>query len=119
MRLDKNGVIISDDDDVVVNRTEPKLDECRSLLLHIVKQAVDDYESFKMKTKEEHQEIWRSANSFIFDDDHYIKWGDKEINLDQICDLLGLNIDWVRNRISQRLELKLTKDGVLIPARKF
>lgn len=119
MRLDKNGIIISDDDDVKVNRTDPQLDECKSLLLHVVKQAVDDYQSFKNKTREDHQEIWMTASGFIFDDDYYINWGEQQINLDQICDVLGLEVNWVRNKISQQLEVKLKNDGLVAPMRKF
>lgn len=119
MRLDKNGVIISDDDDVKVNRTEPKLDECKSLLLHVVKQAVDDYQSYKDKTRDDHREIWVTASGFIFDDDYYINWGDRQLNLEQICDFIGLEVSWVRNKISQQLEVKLKSDGLVAPARRF
>lgn len=118
MRLDKDGIIVSDDDDVKVNRTEPQLDECRSLLLHVVKQAVDDFRSFKDKIREDHREIWLTASGFIFSDEYYIHWGDQELNLDQICDLLGLEVGWVRNRINQQTEVKLKSDGVVVPVRK-
>jgi hypothetical protein len=117
VHLDKNGVIILDEDDVKVNRTEPKLDECKTLLLHVIKQAVDDYQSFKDKTREDHKEIWLTASGFIFNDDYYIHWGDKEINLEQICDLLSLEVNWVRSRISQQLEVKLKNDGVVVAKR--
>lgn len=119
MRLDKHGIIISDDYDVKVNRTEPKLDECKTLLLHVIKQAVDDYRAFKDKTREDHQEIWVTASGFIFDDNYYIDWGDQQLNLDQICDFVGLEVNWVRNRISQQLEVKLKNDGLVAPVRKF
>lgn len=118
MRLDKNGVIITDDDDVQVNRTEPKLDECKALLLHVIKQAVDDYQSFQNKTRDDHKEIWTTASGFIFDNEYYIQWGEQEINLEFICELINLEIDWVRNRISQQLEVKLKPDGIVTTTKR-
>jgi hypothetical protein len=110
--LSKDGIVVSEDYNVTVNRTTPKLDESKALLLHVIKQAVDDYQIFKNKTREDHKEIWESARRFIFDDDYYIDWGDVQLNLEQICELIHLEVEWVRNKISQQLEVKL-KDGVI------
>lgn len=114
LKLDQ-GVVISEEDNVEVKRTEPFFDECKSLLLHVVKQAVDDYTSYRYKTREDHQEIWLTASGFLFDSDHYIQWGDTEMNLEQICDVLSLEVEWVRGRIAQQIEVKMKPDGVLAP----
>jgi hypothetical protein len=114
MRLGaSDGVVITDDFDVDVNRTTPQLDECKNVLLHVIKQAVDDYENLKHSAKSEHIEIWESANQFLFDDDYFINWGDKEINLEQICDFIGLDVDWVRKRMKKRFGIELETDGVV------
>lgn len=114
MKLD-HGVVVPEEDNVEVKRTEPFFDECKSLLLHVVKQAVDDYQSYRFKTREDHQEIWISASGFLFDNDHYIQWGEQEMNLEQICDVLSLEVSWVRSRIAQQIEVKMKPDGVLAP----
>lgn len=108
-----DGVIIPDDFDVQVNRLTPEVDECRNLFLHLIKQAVDDYESYRYSTKDEHMEIWNSANEFLFDDNYYINWGEMEINLEQICDFLGIELVWVRKRIKARFGIELHPDGIV------
>lgn len=123
MKLNKDGLIIPDEN-LVVNRTLPEIDECRNILLHVVKQAIDDVQDYRFKTKLEHVEIYQSAHSFLFDDDYFIDWGDNEdgsfteLNLEQICELLNLDIDWIRQKISEQIEVELKKDGVVAIKRK-
>jgi hypothetical protein len=118
MRLDKNGVILSDDEDVEVDRTEPQLDECKMILLHLVRQAIDDYQLFVGKTKPEHQEIFLSASGFLFDADYLIQWGDIELSLEQICDVINLDLEWVRSKITHQIGVKLKQpEGIVKPIR--
>ena len=118
VKLNKDGFILSEDDDVFVNRTTPELDECRNILLQVIKQAMDDIHSFKDKIKPEQVEIFQSAYSFLFDDEHYIQWGDIELNLEQICEIINLDIDWIRQKLSHQIEVELKKDGVVAPKRR-
>lgn len=118
MRLSNDGIIISDEDDVEVNRVDPKLDECRTLLLYVVKQAIDDYQTFQDRTREDHKELWLTSSGFLFDDDYHIQWGELILNFDQICDLLGLEVDWVRHKIHAQIEVELNVDGVVTTRNK-
>lgn len=118
IKLNKDGFILSEDDDVIVNRTTPELDECRNILLQVIKQAMDDIQAFKDKTKPEQVEIYQTAYLFLFDDDYFIKWGDIELNLEQICEIINLDIDWIRQKLSQQIEVELKKDGVVAPKRR-
>jgi hypothetical protein len=111
--------ILLDEEEVEVNRTPPHLDECKNLLLHVIKQAVDDYQLFRNKTREDHREIWISASGLLFNDDHYIHWGGQELNLEQICEILSLDINWVRNRVLEQVEVKLGADGTVSTTRRF
>lgn len=113
MRLGKDGIIITDDFDVELQRISPEIDECKTILLHVVKQAVDDYQAFKNSERPEHIEIWESANTFLFSDDHYIDWGDRQFNLEEICEFMGLEIHWVRRRIQRQLGIEIKPDGVM------
>lgn len=118
MRFEQ-GIILIDEDDVRVNRTPPHLDECKNLLLHVIKQAVDDYQLFRNKTREDHREIWATASGLLFNDDHYIEWGGIELNLEQICEILSLDIHWVRTKVLEQVEVKLQADGTLTTGNKL
>ncbi len=115
MRLKKDGTVLSDEEDVEVNRTEPQLDECKMLLLHVVKQAVDDYKFFKNKPREDHVEIFTTASGFLFSDTHFIEWGELQLNLEQICNIVELEVGWVREKICRQLGVKLEPQGTLVP----
>lgn len=117
-RFNKDGFILSEDDDVEVNRTVPEIDECRNILLQVIKQAMDDIQVYRNKTKPEHVEIYQTAHDFLFDDEYYIQWGDIELNLDQICEIISLDIDWIRQKLAQQIEVELKKDGVVAPKRR-
>jgi hypothetical protein len=118
VKLNKDGFILSEDEDVVVNRTLPELDECRNILLQVIKQAMDDIQAFKDKTKPEQVEIYQTAHDFLFDDEHYVQWGDLQLNLEQICEIINLDLDWIRQKLSQQIEIEMKKDGVVTPKRR-
>jgi hypothetical protein len=66
-------------EDIEVNQTEPDLQECKILILHMIGQAVKDYEYYRNKTEEEEIEIHKSAQNLLFNDSYKIDWGTEEV----------------------------------------
>lgn len=104
-----------DEEFCVVNRTFPAPDECNHLFLHLIRQSIEDFKQLKNKTKEEYREAFLTASGFMFDDDYYIDWGEKQINLEGICTHLNLDISWVRDKVMQQVKVKL-QQGIVIAA---
>lgn len=107
------------EDDIEVNRSLPHLDECKNILLHVVKQAIDDYQLFRNKTRDDHVEIYTTASGLLFNDEHYIEWGGIDLNLEQICEILSLDINWVRARVIEQVEVRLDRDGIIKPKHRL
>jgi hypothetical protein len=84
----------------------PDDEECKFLLLKVIEQAVRDFISFADSTEPELVEICLEARSFLFDDDYYIDWGEQELNLATIMDILDIDIEWFRSKTRQKLLLK-------------
>lgn len=98
----------------------PDLQECKLIILHVIKQAIKDYEHYREKQGgEEEQFIYETARDFLFDDDYMVQWGDTEMCLRQFCDILDIDIDWLRNKVVQKFDIKFLKDGRIVPKRKF
>jgi hypothetical protein len=102
-----------DEEFCLVDRTYPAPDECNILFLHLIRQSIEDFKQLKDKSKEEFKEAFLTASGFMFDDDYYIDWGDKKINLESICTHLNLDIEWVRRQILQQVKVKL-QQGVVV-----
>lgn len=81
----------------------PDIEECKFLLLKIIEQAVRDYVSFADSTEPELIEICQEARDFIFQDDYYIDWGERELNLQIIMDILDIDIEWFRKKTREKL----------------
>ncbi len=87
----------------------PDIEECKFLLLKVVEQAVRDYCSFADSVEPELIDICKEARDFIFDDEYFIEWGGRELNLQIIMDILDVDIDWFRKKTRHKL---LTKETI-------
>ena len=81
----------------------PNEEECKFILFKVVEQAVRDLVSLENSEEPELIERCREARDFIFDDDYYIAWGDEEFNLQIILDLLGIDLEWFRDKTRKKL----------------
>jgi len=106
-------------DPIKINRTEPDLQECKIVILHVINQAIKDYQHFREKDKLEDIEIYESAKGFLFDDEYVFAWGEEDINLRRLCDAIELDLDWLRNQVVKRFDLKFNLDGTIIPDRRY
>lgn len=88
---------------LVLKRTLPHLDECRVLLSKVVKQARTDFLNFFGSEVEVEREIYEEVVDFLFDDECYIDWGGREMNLKDILDLLGIDLIWYREKVLRDL----------------
>jgi hypothetical protein len=85
------------------------IEECKYLLLKIVEQAVRDYCSLQWADVPYRDFHWHTAKDFLFDDEYYIQWGELELSLDMIGEVIDLDVDWVRRKAKERLELSIVK----------
>jgi len=97
----------------------PNIQECHYLILQVINQAIKDYEHYKGKPRDEDKAIFHSANAFLFDDEYFFHWGDQEINLDYLCSIISIEIEWLRNKIIEKLEIEMLTNGIVIPKRRY
>ena len=81
----------------------PNMEECRFLILKVIEQAVRDFVSFADSKEPELIEVCKEARSFLFDDDYYINWGDREFCLSEMLDLVDVDIEWFRTKTREKL----------------
>lgn len=98
---------------------DPDLQECKLIFLHLINQAVKDYEHFRNKTGEEDRFNFETAEGFLFDPAYTIQWGDLEVSLEDFCMVLDMDPNWFRNKITKKLDLEFQEHGVLTPTRRF
>ncbi len=76
----------------------------------MVKQVFRDYCNFYDSKSLIGLDIFNEAQAFIFDQDYFVCWGEKERNLQDFLDILNIDIDWFRNKAEEkRLEKSLRK----------
>ncbi len=81
----------------------PDIEECKFLLLKMVEQAVRDFVSFADSDEPELKEICKEARDFLFEDEYFIEWGGRELNLQIIMDILDIDLGWFRKKTREKL----------------
>lgn len=84
----------------------PNEQEARYLLLKVVEQAINDYCSLENSDIPYANLFWESARDFLFDDRYWIYWGDLELSLEDILDIIEVDIDWVRDTARKKYRKK-------------
>jgi len=83
-------------------------EEACFVLMKVVEQAIRDYcflEWANIPYKKWH---WETAKDFIFEDDYFIAWGDLELTLGNICEILAytekscIDVDWIRRKAKEK-----------------
>jgi hypothetical protein len=80
-------------------RTLPEEDECRKIILEVIKQAVRDYQNLANTKDTKEKEIFEETIDFLFDDEYYFFWGDKEIKLKDLLEIIGIDLIYFREKI--------------------
>ncbi len=80
----------------------PNDQEARFLLLKVVEQAMNDYVNLEGSEIPYADLLWESARDFIYDDSYWIYWGDMELSLEDILDILEIDIQWVRETTEKK-----------------
>jgi hypothetical protein len=87
----------------------PNPQEIKIIFLKLIEQAIRDYTSLEEVDLIAAQELWESARDFLFDDDYYMNWGEREINLEMIAEILDIELDWLRDQAKRKY--RRIKDG--------
>ena len=96
------------------------IQDCKLILLSVLAQAVKDYQQLKFKNRDINEEAdYITASNFIFNNKYSIDWGDKILSTEDVCSLLDLDLNWLRNQIIKHLDLKLDLHGKLTPKKRF
>jgi hypothetical protein len=82
----------------------PNIEECRFLILKVVEQSVRDYLSLFGSNLPNDIAIWETAVGFIFDSEYKIVWGNMELSLEDYLGIVDIDVDWFRERISERFK---------------
>ena len=88
---------------------ELDLEESKFLLYKVVEQTIQDYVLLPWSNISYKDLLWESARDFIFSEDYYIDWGDFVLNFEIVCQILDLEIDWVRRKTLDKYELEKQK----------
>lgn len=80
----------------------PNIEEYRFLILKVVEQAVRDYLLLSNSVLPSDIYLWKTAESFIYDSEHTIMWGDLEMTLEDLLNVIDINVDWFRERVTKR-----------------
>lgn len=81
----------------------PDIEQCRLILLKVIHHAIKDYKNYRQAATVSEKRIADSAYSFLFNDLHRISWGNLELNLSDITDILDIDIIWLRENIVKNL----------------
>lgn len=84
-------------------------EEAKFILYKVLEQAVRDYSCLQWADVPFRDWHWHTAKDFLFEDGYFIQWGEEELNLEMICELLGLDIEWIRRKSKERYKLTIEK----------
>ena len=85
------------------------IEESKFLLYKVVEQAIQDYVLLTWSNISYKDLLWTTARDFIFEDDYFIDWGEFVFNLETICEILDLDVDWIRRKSEERFEREKIK----------
>ena len=86
-------------------------EDCIDLLHMMLLQATRDFFTFQNPIKAADREIYFTASGLLFDDNYRFYWGEEEYYADFIFDTLGLDKEWIREGLIEKLE-KRQKRGI-------
>ena len=93
----------------------PDIEQCRYLILKVLEQADRDYTSLSSSQVPNERLQYRIAEAFLFEDEYYLWWGDKELKTEELLDIVDLDISWVREQTIRKLRVtRWIKQFVLV-----
>ena len=81
----------------------PDIEQSRFLILKVLEQAVRDYISLGHSQVPNERALFETAKGFLFDDNYTVNWGDKELTTEELLGMVDLNITWVREQTTKKL----------------
>lgn len=79
----------------------PDKEECRFLILKVVEQATRDYLSLFGSDLSSDINKWESAAGLIFDPEYRILWGDVDLSLEDLLNIVDIDTNWFREKITR------------------
>ena len=86
-------------------------DEARRALLFMILKAKQDLINFYGTSNSQKQIDFQTAFHFLFDDTYYIQWGDIELSFTDICNIVGYEVKWCRQKLLKKIQTELKKRG--------
>ena len=87
----------------------PYLDECKFLILKVIEQSIRDFVALSHATVPTEQQYFITASGFLFDDDYRIDWGGQDKSLRELTEIIGLEQEWIRDKVLVTYEQKHRK----------
>ncbi len=100
-------------EEVTLNSYTPNWEECRYVIFRVIEQSIKDYMNLESPKNDEEKFNWESAKEFLFHDDYFIQWGDHELRSVDLMEMVDIEPEWLRDKVSQKLHPVLTPDGVI------
>ena len=82
----------------------PDIEECKILILKMLEQCVRDYCNFFTSEKESDQQIWQEARALLFDNGYRVLWGDMDIEVAQLLDIVDIDLEWFREEVLKKFK---------------
>lgn len=103
--------------EIVLADYTPNDEECKYIIFRVIYQAVSDYMNLGDAKTEEEIFNWQSAKDFLFNDEYYLMWGEIEVKSTDLMDLVDIDPEWIRDKVTQKAHPVFHVDGVITPKR--
>ena len=89
-----------------LSKYTPNIEESKFLLLKVIEQAIRDYCSIRYMNVPNKDFLWETAYLFLFDDEYVIEWGELNMTLSDIADVLDVDLEWVREKAVEKYKIE-------------
>ena len=77
------------------------IDEAIDLIVEIIKRAIRDFLTLSHATSLSDRFDYETACQFLFDDSYRIDYGGVEKSFQDLADIIGIDVQWIREKIMQ------------------
>lgn len=85
------------------------IDECQILIYEIIQRAAKDFLTLSQATSISDRYDYETACQFLFDDSYRIDYGDTVKSLRDLADIIGLDVEWIRETIMKGKDYLIRK----------
>ncbi len=78
------------------------MDDMKTIWCKTIEQAIHEYITYKYSRNESGRTLHFNARDFLFNNSYTIRFGDKDVTLRELLDMLDINIEWFRAGVRKK-----------------